>query len=356
VTQADDRGVPSDAIDWSLAVATANRLAPRGPQIPFHEAREAVDMLRGLAREAVGPVLEVTGLRAPVDDNAQVVDRAAWIASNASSLRLAMIPLLEQAEDAPGFIRGLGGKGTALQIGAVLGWLSGKVLGQYEVFTEAQPRLLLVAPTIVHVERQLAVPSRDFRMWVCLHEETHRVQFGAVPWLGDHLLSLVTEFVAASDIGIRQMLRSLAAAVSSLARSATGADTSVMEAVQTPEQRAIFDRITALMSLLEGHADVVMDDVGPGIVPSVDVIRERFSQRRASPSAIDAIARRALGLDVKLKQYTEGAAFVRHAIDAVGMDGFNRVWTGPETLPIRDEIRDPRLWVARLSQPAEALG
>ena len=344
----------TEAIDWGLAVSTATRLAPRGPQVPREEAADAVAMLRDLAQQAVDPVRDVTGLIAPVDDNAQVVDRQAWIASNASSLRLVMGPLMEKAEDAPSLVRGIGGKGTAVQIGAVLGWLSGKVLGQYEVFTEAQPRLLLVAPTIVHVEQQLAVPPRDFRMWVCLHEETHRVQFGAVPWLADHLLALITEFVEASDIGLRQMLRSLAAAVSSLARSATGSDTSVMEAVQTPEQRAIFDRITALMSLLEGHADVVMDDVGPGIVPSVAMIRERFTQRRASPSAIDAIARRALGLDVKLRQYSEGAAFVRHAIDAVGMTGFNRVWSSAESLPTRAEIRDPQRWVERMGSPAEA--
>ena len=339
------------AVDWGLAVATANRLAPSGPEIPRDEARQAVAMLRDLAGAAVDPVRAVTGMVAEGDHPALVVDRAAWIASNVTSLRVAMTPLLDRTDDAPAIVRSVGGKGSAMQIGAVLAWLSGKVLGQFEVFTEpGRPgRLLLVAPTIVQVERQLEVPARDFRLWVCLHEETHRVQFGSVPWLADHLMALVAEFVDASDIGLRQMLRSLAAAVSTLARSATGSDQSVMEAILTPEQRRIFDRMNALMSLLEGHADVVMDEVGPSVVPSVAVIRDRFTQRRNSPSTIDAIARRALGMDVKLRQYSDGAAFVRRVVAATGMDGFNRVWSSPATLPTRAEILDPDQWLVRMA-------
>jgi coenzyme F420 biosynthesis associated uncharacterized protein len=117
--------------------------------------------------------------------------------------------------------------------------------------------------------------------------------------------------------------------------------------VQTPEQRAVFDRITALMSLLEGHADHVMDDVGPEIVPTVATIRARFDSRRGEPGAVDGLARRVLGLDAKMRQYTEGRAFVSGVVDRVGRDGFNRVWSGPEALPTRDEVLDPAAWCAR---------
>jgi coenzyme F420 biosynthesis associated uncharacterized protein len=257
----------AESVEWSLAVSTATRLAPKGPELPRAQAREAVAMLRDLSAEAVEPVRRVTGLHVPGDGRAAVVDRPAWIASNVTGMRVAMGPLLDRVDgrEPPAFVRDLGSRGTALQIGAVLAWLSGKVLGQYEVFTDPgeRGRLLLVAPTIVHVEQQLQVPARDFRLWVCLHEETHRVQFGAVPWLADYLASLVGDFVEASELGFGQLLKSL----TQVARSAIGAGQAprepLMEAVQSPAQRVVFDRMTGLMSLLEGHADVVMDEVGP---------------------------------------------------------------------------------------------
>ena len=128
-------------------------------------------------------------------------------------------------------------------------------------------------------------------------------------------------------------------------------DVSVVEAIQTPEQKVIFDEITALMSLLEGHADVVMDAVGPTIIPSVDLIRERFTQRRQQPGTLDSLARKALGMDAKLRQYSDGAAFVRHVVDRVGMTGFNTVWTSPDHLPTRVELHDPEAWIRRVMTP-----
>ncbi len=258
-----------EPIDWDLAVATARRLAPKGPDLPPDETRAAVAMLRDLARAAVEPVRGVTGLVAPDDSPAVVVDRSGWIASNVSGMRVVLNSwedFAEKTEAAPAVVRSLGSRGTALQLGAVLAWMSGKVLGQFETFTDpGEPRrLLLVAPTIVHVEQQLEVPERDFRFWVCLHEETHRVQFGAVPWLADHLSDRLAALLEASDLGARESLQRLVAFGYALIRSMrSDSDVSIVETIQTPEQKVIFDELTALMSLLEGHADVVMDDVGP---------------------------------------------------------------------------------------------
>jgi len=341
-------------IDWNLALATARRLAPKGPDLPAEQAREAVAMLRQLARDAVAPVREVTELVAPDTTGAHVVDRSGWIASNVTGMRVVLEEwgtFAEKAEAAPAVVRNLGSRGTALQLGAVLAWLSGKVLGQFETFVDAgQPkRLLLVAPTIVHVEQQLEVPERDFRYWVCLHEETHRVQFGAVPWLADHLTNRVLALLDASDLGARETLERLVAFVYAMLRSLRSeSEVSVIEAIQTPEQRVIFDELTALMSLLEGHADVVMDAVGPEVIPSVELIRERFTHRREQPGALDALARTALGMDAKLKQYSDGATFVRAVVDRVGMPGFNRIWTSPEHLPTRIEIHHPDAWLERV--------
>jgi len=343
----------TDPIDWDLAVATATRLAPKGPDLPPDETRSAVRMLRDLARDAVEPVASVTGMSAPAAASAVVVDRPGWIASNVDSMRIVLSlweGLSERTEAAPAVVRTLGSRGTALQLGAVLAWMSGKVLGQYEAFTEVGTpgRLLLVAPTIVHVERQLDVPSRDFRFWVCLHEETHRVQFGAVPWLSDYLADRISALLEASDVGARETLQRLVAFGYALIRSLrSDSEVSVVEAIQTPEQRVIFDELTALMSLLEGHADVVMDDVGPAVIPSVSLIRERFSQRRQQPGALDNVARKALGMDAKLRQYSDGAAFVRHVVERVGMTGFNRVWESPDRLPTRSDLHDPDAWLAR---------
>jgi len=344
----------SDPIDWDLATATAARLAPKGPELPPEETRAAVRMLRDLAHEAVAPVAAVTGLVAPVSSSAVVVDRPGWISSNVTSMRLVLSRwevLAERTEAAPAVVRSLGSRGTALQLGAVLAWMSGKVLGQYEAFTETgEPgRLLLVAPTIVSIERQLEVPSRDFRFWVCLHEETHRVQFGAVPWLSGYLADRITALLEASDVGTREALQRIVAFGYALVRSLrSDSDVSVVEAIQTPAQRVIFDELTALMSLLEGHADVVMDDVGPAVVPSVELIRQRFSQRRQQPGTLDTVARKALGMDAKLRQYSDGARFVRHVVERVGMPGFNAVWASPASLPSRVELHDPDAWLERV--------
>ena len=122
----------------------------------------------------------------------------------------------------------------------------------------------------------------------------------------------------------------------------------LLDVISSPQQREIMDRITGVMSLLEGHADVVMDGVGPSVIPSVGTIREAFDKRRKGSGSIDRIVRRLLGLEQKMAQYRDGAAFVRTVVDAVGMERFNTVWTGPETLPSKDEIHAPEQWLKRV--------
>ena len=246
-------------------------------------------------------------------------------------------------------VAALGSRVTGAQVGSLLGILSSRVLGQYDAFAE-QGRLLLVAPTIVAIERELAVDPADFRLWVCLHEETHRVQFTATDWLAEHLLGEVRGLIGELMAEPSQMTDRLVGALRGLPEAIRGEGTGapLLDALQTPEQRRRLADITAVMSLLEGHADVVMDDVGPQVVPSVAIIRQRFSKRRAGRGAVDQILRRLLGLDAKARQYADGARFVRGVIEQVGMDGFNAVWTAPETLPLPDEIADPAAWVRRV--------
>lgn len=339
------RGEP---IDWEVAVSTGIRLHPRGPRIPREEAFAAVQSLRLLAGQAVQPVRAITGLHADYSPSGTVVvDRPEWIRSNVAGFKAVAGDALDELRDGPAALHTVGAHATAVQMGAVLGFLSGKVLGQYEAFVEdgRAPRLMLVAPSIVAAERMLELDSHDFRLWVCLHEETHRVQFSAVPWLSDHLKSLIHAFLRVEDGDPGFTRRAVAAARAAMSRRG---GSSLIDLLQTDEQRAIFDRTTALMSLLEGHADVVMDEVGPSVVRSVATIRTRFDLHRHHPRGVDGLLRRFLGLDAKLQQYTDGARFVRGAVDVVGMAAFNQVWESPLNLPTLQEIADPLTWVRRV--------
>ncbi|WP_432587687.1 zinc-dependent metalloprotease [Streptomyces sp. HD1123-B1] len=369
-----------EMVDWNLAVATATRLVRPGPEVSRDEARAVVAELRRHAKSSEEHVRAFTRMAVPggpdSDTPVLVVDRAGWIKANVAGFRQILKPLLGKMQDRRGGMPGgavlgaVGGKVTGVELGMLLSFLASRVLGQYETFapgggelpgTAGGGRLLLVAPNIVHVERELDVHPHDFRLWVALHEETHRTQFTAVPWLRDHIESEIQAFLGETDVDPATLLERLREAVQSLGggkdREEAGdrGAASIIELVQTPAQREILARLTAVMSLLEGHADYVMDGVGPEVVPSVAEIREKFQKRRASGAGrLDQALRKLLGLDAKLRQYRDGERFVRAVVNEVGMEGFNRVWTSPNTLPTKSEINKPAEWVARVHRRAES--
>ncbi len=337
----------TNMVDWDLAVTLGSRIAGPGPDVTTEEAAAAVVELREHADASTALVREFTGLDAP-DGTAPVlvVDRRGWIQANASSFSVLMGPLLEKVTEKKGTPSGVsaavGSRVTGAEVGLMLGFLGTKVLGQFDPFHDPAGRLLLVAPNIVHVERELGVDPRDFRLWVCLHEETHRVQFTANPWMRDHLREQMQVLV--DTIEPRALLDNLRHAAGSI----RGEGGSMIDVLSTPEQKAVLDRITGVMSLLEGHADVVMDGVGPSVIPSVETIRAKFNERRKGVGSLDKLLRKVLGLDAKMAQYRDGAVFVNHVVDKVGMADFNTIWTGPETLPSKAEIEDPAAWIARV--------
>ncbi|WAL97016.1 zinc-dependent metalloprotease [Streptomyces sp. Je 1-369] len=368
----------AEMVDWNLAVATATRLVRPGPEVSRDEARAVVAELRRHAKSSEEHVRSFTrmGTESTHDTPVLVVDRAGWVRANVAGFREILKPLLDKMQDrrtGPGgaVLGAVGGKVTGVELGMLLSFLASRVLGQYETFAPATRdlpaggngggRLLLVAPNIVHVERELDVDPHDFRLWVCLHEETHRTQFTAVPWLRDHLEAEIQSFLGETEVDPMTVLERIREAAQSLAGGRTDTEgeeseggRSLVELVQTPAQREILARLTAVMSLLEGHADFVMDGVGPDVVPSVGEIREKFQQRRArGASRLDQALRKLLGLDAKLRQYRDGERFVRAVVDEVGMDGFNRVWTSPNTLPTKAEIAKPADWVARVHRKGD---
>ncbi|MDB1086637.1 zinc-dependent metalloprotease [Streptomyces sp. ACA25] len=371
----------TDLVDWNLAVSTATRLARPGPEASREEARAVVAELRRHAAASQEHVRSFTGMdTGGADTPVLIVDRPGWVKANAAGFRELLHPLIgkmrERREAAPGgpALAAVGSKVTGVEVGMLLAFLSSRVLGQYEAFAPPSPqlpaaadgsrpggRLLLVAPNIVHVERELDVQPHDFRLWVCLHEETHRTQFTAVPWLRDHLESEIQAFLLEADVDPATLVERLRKAAQSLAgrseaeepqdRAAggDGSGGSLVELVQTPRQREILARLTAVMSLLEGHAEFVMDGVGPQVVPTVAEIREKFTRRRQQGAGtLDRALRKLLGMDAKLRQYKEGERFVRAVVAEAGMAGLNKVWTSPNTLPTKDEIAKPEDWVARV--------
>ncbi|GEA88104.1 zinc-dependent metalloprotease [Cellulomonas cellasea] len=358
---------PHALVDWDVAARLAGRLATPGPRTTRDEAAALVEGLRAAADAAPGHVARITGLtpapgRSPA--TVHVVDRPAWARANtrlmASMTRDVPVP---RPVPAPARLA------AATQVGAVLALLSGKVLGQFDPFTaDAQApggRLLLVAPNVLQAERAMRLDPADFRLWVCLHEQTHALQFAAAPWLADHLRTRSGTLLAGlsgdaertrdkgrrghgthdDDPTLLDLLQRVAGALG-------GPDDGrgILDLLP-PGQRELVDEVGAVMALLEGHADVAMDAVGRSVVPSVRRIRARFEARRdagARSRGPERVVRRLLGLDAKLAQYRDGAAFVRAVRTAVGTDGLNAVWAAPEHLPSAREIAEPGAWVRRV--------
>jgi coenzyme F420 biosynthesis associated uncharacterized protein len=339
------RGLP---VDWELARRTAGRLVGQGPDAPREEAVELVRRLRSDAAVAEGHVRDVTGLGhglplLPAD----VVDRRDWSAAAIDGM--AALTANATIPDVPNIARAVTSRTAGLQIGGLVAYLGGRVLGQYDPFggPDGGGRLLLVAPNVHAARAALDVPAADFGLWVCLHEATHRLQFTAVPWLRDYFSGEVAKLLSLADAQRTFSAERLPEVIRAL-RAAKGDSLALVEALQGPEQRAVLDRLLAVTTLLEGHADHVMDAVGPDVVPAVATIRARFTQRRRGGGIVDRFLRAVLGVEAKVRQYAVGKAFTDHVVLAAGMDGFNKVWESPDTLPTRAELAEPGTWLRRV--------
>ncbi|MQM26338.1 zinc-dependent metalloprotease [Glycomyces albidus] len=347
------------SVDWRTAASCSRALTKGGPRMSPEGALDVVADLHRHARHAIDLVTEYTGLmpetHAPVD----VVDRARWSRINIAGFRRLLTGLGADAtagDAAPTAAAKL----TGVQAGAVLAFLSSRVLGQFETFSADTGRLLFVAPNIVEVERRLRLPSREFRLWIAVHEAAHLTQFTAVPWMRGHFHGLIQTFFDAAEPD-RSSAAGLALAVRRALASAREDEpqqpgTDVMSAVTSPEQRQAISEIQALMTLLEGHAESVMDGVGRTSINHVALLRRRFDRRRANPTTLQKFLRQLLGLDAKMRQYAAGRRFVDHIVGEHGVTGFNRVWERPANLPTEAEIDRPGLWTARILGAPAARG
>jgi coenzyme F420 biosynthesis associated uncharacterized protein len=334
-------------VDWGFAATVGQWLARPGPPSTDYTRRQVVENLATAAKAAEPPVREVTGLHTDgAVPEARIIDRPGWIRAAAESMRV-----MTGGTDKP---RGaISGRVTGAQTGAVLAFVSSGILGQYDPFSDGGT-LLLVYPNVIAVERQLRLEPSDFRLWVCLHEVTHRVQFTANPWLSGYMSQALGVLTQEGSDDVAQVVSRLADFARGRRDSAQGDPNStgilgLLRAVQSDPQREALDQLLVLGTLLEGHADHVMDAVGPVVVPSVSMIRSRFDERRnRKQPPLQRLLRALLGIDAKLSQYTRGKAFVDHVVDRVGMARFNTVWTSPETLPRPIEIEYPQRWIDRV--------
>jgi coenzyme F420 biosynthesis associated uncharacterized protein len=334
-------------VDWGFAATVGQRLARPGPPSTDYTRRQVVDNLASAAKAAEPPVRDVTGLQTDgVVPEARIVDRSGWIRAAAESMRA-----MTGGTDKPRGV--ISGRVTGAQTGALLAFVSSGILGQYDPFNDGGT-LLLVYPNVIAVERQLRVEPSDFRLWVCLHEVTHRVQFTANPWLSGYMSQALGVLTQESGEDVARVMGRLADFARSRGDSSSDDPHSqgilgLLRAVQSEPQREALDQMLVLGTLLEGHADHVMDAVGPVVVPSVTAIRSRFDERRhRKQPPLQRLLRALLGIDAKLSQYTRGKAFVDHVVSRVGMERFNTIWTGPNTLPRPIEIEFPQRWIDRV--------
>jgi coenzyme F420 biosynthesis associated uncharacterized protein len=336
-------------VDWGFAATVGAKLVRPGPPTTDYTRQQAIEQLSESARSAEFPVRDVTLLNegAAVTE-ARIIDRAEWVTAATESMRLMMGGGEGKSS---GF---LAGRITGAQTGAVLAFISSGILGQYDPFAANGGELLLIQPNIIAVERQLRVSPADFRLWVCLHEVTHRVQFRANPWLTEHMSRALSVITDETDQDVTKVIGQLSEFVRNRRQGAAPEPNSegvlgFMRAIQSEPQRKALDQLLVLGTLLEGHADHVMDAVGPAVVPSVATIRRRFNERRQRKQPpLQRVIRALLGFDAKLNQYTRGKAFVDDVVTKVGMEKFNTIWTSPETLPLPTEVDEPQRWIDRV--------
>jgi coenzyme F420 biosynthesis associated uncharacterized protein len=314
--------------------------------------------------EAETLVVDETGLQ-PVSGaaRARVVDRAGWVRTNLGSFRRLLDPVLEQLETStlPGPLAGAARGMAGAQLGTVLGWMSTRVLGQYDLLLaegdDSGDFVSYVGPNIIALERRHGFPTRQFRLWIALHEVTHWCQFTGVEWLRPYFLSLVDQVLGGMPPDPRRFADALRRAATAVRQGSNPLkQAGLLGLVAPPEQLEVIGRVQAMMSLLEGHGDVTMDRAGASAVPDAAWFGRVMRERRHRAGRPARLLQQLVGIEAKLRQYEQGERFI-HAVEAAGGPPLlSRVWEGPEMLPSMDEIHNPESWVTRIGQARVAAG
>src|SRR4051812_34906292 len=348
----------TDPISWDLAERIAVRVAGREPFADsYHYASLEPDFAEFTA-QAEELVAAETGLRSLSGPaRARVTDRAGWVRANLASFRRLLSPLTEKLGQrmTAGPLTPVARAVTGAEVGGLLGWMGTRVLGQYDLLIaendspEEQDLVYYVGPNILALEKRYGFPPREFRLWLALHEVTHRAQFTGVPWMRQHFLGLVRQAVDMVDPDPDRLVNTLKGALNSARGGRRALDEGgLVHLLATPEQRSVLNEIGGLMSLLEGHGDVTMDRAAAGRVPSAERFARVLRERRRNQHGLARIVQRLLGIEAKLDQYEAGERFIAAVEAAAGPMAIDRCWERPANLPTMEEIRAPERWLSRM--------
>lgn len=337
--------------DWGTASEIGRRAAGPGVPVPAIARARMREDFAELVPRSEELIESFTGLRvAGARSRPWVMSRGEWIDQNLRGLQRMLEPLAERLLRGRSDRAALRRKALGAQMGVLFGYVSRKVLGQYDVFLPPDDDGLLyfIGPNVAETERRFALAERDFRLWLALHEVAHRAQFGAAPWLRGYLAGMIEHYLRTIALDGREMLRQVARAVEEVRSGADWRGPNALMLLMTPEQRELFRRMQAAMSLLEGHASFVMNAVGRGRIGQLDRMRRSLKERRRT-GGVERAFQRAIGFESKVRQYDAGERFVVAVYKLAGMDGLNLVWRGPANLPGAAEIAEPDLWLARVA-------
>ncbi len=349
------------AVDWRIAERIAVRVAGNEPFAESYlgdSLQADFERATALAEELVEAE---TGLRpAGGPARARVTDRAEWARANVASFQRLLRPVTTKLGERlrPGASAALTTRMAGLEVGTLLGWMSTRVLGQYDLLViededlDDQDVVYYVGPNVLALEKRFAFPPEQFRLWLALHEVTHRAQFTGVPWLRQHYLSLVESTLTTVETDPRRLVDAVRRAAAEARQGERPlASGGLVSLLAGPAQRAVLDQVAGLMSLLEGHGDVTMARAAGPHVPGAQRFARVLHQRRVTARPLARVAQRLLGFEAKLDQYAQGERFI-HAVEAVaGPRALDAAWSGPEGLPSLAEIRDPDAWLARVGPP-----
>jgi uncharacterized protein (DUF2342 family) len=374
-------------VDWSIARKVAGLTARsenvlQSPGVDF----------QALSAEFEPRVSEYTQLvpATPIP-SPELVSRQGWADANLEAMAELMRPIdermgerFEKAGPLAGPLRAGAGAALAVELGLVIGYMSQRVLGQYElslIAGTANPRLLFVGTNLVGAATTLNVDREAFVRWVTVHELTHAMQFGGVPWLRDHMGALLKEYLETVDVKIdpsddEETDEKPNGSATAPANSGTGGrsggllggaidklrdidlpdpselaerfrDGGIAAVVQTDEQRDVMERMQAAMAVVEGHAEHVMDALAPKLVPQHEGLRAAMDTRRQSRKAPERLLMRLLGMEMKMRQYKIGKEFCDAVVADGGIESLNRVWVDPKALPTLAELEQPADWLTR---------
>jgi len=351
-----DPAAGPEPIDWALAGRVARRIAGRDPLADSYLAASLRADFEDVTSEAEELVAEHTGLRTPGSAHGAVLDRHAWVDANVASMRRLLSPLTSRLGErmARSPVAGVGRSVSGTELGVLLGWFAQRVLGQYDLLVPEEGQddgdaVYFVGQNILGLEKRFAFRPRDFRLWIAIHELTHRAQFTGVPWMRDYFLELVHRALGSVEADPRRIVGALVRAVDELRRGRNPLDEGgIVALLATPEHRGVLSQVQALMSVLEGHGNRVMNELGRVHVAGQERMA-RVLQARRGAGGLTGFVQKALGLESKMRQYEVGEAFVEAVEREAGPQALTAAWRGPENLPTLDELREPSAWLARVA-------